>query len=648
MPDDLASAKRETEYYRRYCNELGASLFRLQEEQSQAFRSARRSRTVVKLLREAYRLGDAAMSTHDVGGPMLELLVENTLCDRAMLLREEAIGSGVFLVAQAIGLESKAASVPIVVPIPPDFLYTTAAQTMPSASAAAVVAGMGVAFVLWAYDASTGHGLVIGNSLETNLSRAFEAADQELIEAALSIYLDVIHRKTADVQLRQAKQAAESLAYFDPLTRLANRRLLLERLAEVTQDRRRAQRHGGVLFVDLDNFKLLNDTRGHAIGDLLLVEVARRLASCVRDVDLVARLGGDEFVVLVTELPAGAGAAAAEVGRIGERIVSTIDQPCFLGEQVFQTTSSIGISLFLGGEETVEQILQRADIAMYGAKSNGRNQYAFFDPAMQLIQQRRLTLATELRAALIGEEFLLHLQPQVDRNGRILGAEALIRWQRPGEALRMPDQFLSYAAETGLIEAIDIWVLRQARQVLQAWAADTTLRTLRLAINISARQLRNPCFVSQVRTLVGDVGLPLGGLTFEITEHVMLEEPLQAAARMRELRSLGVRFAIDDFGTGFSSLSRLRDLPIDEIKIDGTFVRDLVDEGADRTLVRAMIAMARGLNVGVVAEGVETETQFNILVAEGCREFQGYRFGQPMPLDQLVQHVKETRHAWAS
>lgn len=442
------------------------------------------------------------------------------------------------------------------------------------------------------------------------------------------------HGYLTDVPRRKrSEQQIHRLGFFDPLTRLGNRRLLLDRLAEVAAAHSRTRRHGAILFVDLDRFKSLNDTRGHDAGDLLLIEIARRLQACVRTHDLVARLGGDEFVVLLADLPSALDVAAAEVERIAERVVGIVEEPWRRGDLVLQITASIGVALF-GPDDAAHDaahkaILQRADMAMYQVKAAGRNGFRFFDPDMRRGLHDRMAVAAELRDALSAGDLQFHVERQVDASRRVFGAEALLRWRRPDGRLRETDGFLPVAEESGLVDPTFEWVLREIGSVLAGWHRDPTLARLRLSVDLGVRQLYDPEFLAHAKAALAGAGPLDGRLMFEVTEDVMLDNPARVAEGMRALRALGARFSLDHFGTGFASLSRLRQLPIDEIKIDQTLVGDLGSDGPERTFVRAIVALGRGLGATVMAAGVESETQFAVLAEEGCAAFQGSLFGRP-------------------
>jgi len=439
---------------------------------------------------------------------------------------------------------------------------------------------------------------------------------------------DITASKAAENEIR-------NLAFYDPLTHLPNRRLLLDRLKHALATSERSRRSGALIFLDLDNFKTLNDSLGHAIGDLLLQEVAHRLEDCVREGDTVARLGGDEFVVICEGLSADRMEAAEQAELVGENILDRLNLPYSLNEHEFRSTSSLGASLFLGHLESVDELMKQADIAMYQSKRDGRNTLRFYDPEMQEAINARLDIEGELHKALEGQQFRLYYQTQVDVEGRVSGAESLIRWVHPERGFISPAQFIPLAEDTGLILPIGQWVLETACAQLHTWQQESATRDLVLSVNVSAKQFRQPEFVSQVRVIVQRHGIRPGRLKLELTESMLLENIEDVIVKMSALKQMGVLFSLDDFGTGYSSLQYLKRLPLDQLKIDQSFVRDLAREGSDRAIVRTIIAMAHSLNLEVIAEGVESEMQRQVLMQEGCRAFQGYLFGKPMPVEQL-------------
>ena len=435
--------------------------------------------------------------------------------------------------------------------------------------------------------------------------------------------------------LKQSEQEIHQLAFYDALSGLPNRRLLLDRLQQAMALGTRTGAYGALLFLDLDHFKTVNDTRGHAAGDELLVAVARRLQSCVRESDSVARMGGDEFVVVLENLSGMENEAAALTEVIAEKILSELDQPYLLTEFECVSTVSIGVSLFRGHQESAADLLQHADVAMYQAKAEGRNAIRFFDPHMQTVLEVRAAMEADLRYAFEKQEFRLHYQIQVDRLGHPLGAEVLLRWDHPRRGLVAPGEFIPLAEENGLIVQVGLWVLQTACAQLRAWQDDPLTRGLTLAVNVSAKQFRQPDFVVQLQRVLQESGANPARLKLELTESTVLENVADAIGKMHEIKSLGISFSMDDFGTGYSSLQYLKRLPLDQIKIDQSFVRDIATDLNDAAIVQTIIAMTKILGFEVIAEGVETEAQREFLDLRGCPAFQGYLFGKPMPLDQF-------------
>lgn len=454
----------------------------------------------------------------------------------------------------------------------------------------------------------------------------------------IGVILDITERKQAEQQIHQ-------LAFYDPLTELPNRRLLMDRLHQEFAIGARTGQHGAVLFLDLDNFKTLNDTKGHDIGDMLLVEVAQRLKSCVRDGDTVARLGGDEFVVVLESLSTSATDAAAQAEHVAEKIRAFLSEPYILNQHRYHTTPSIGIALFRGHQESLDNLLKYADTAMYQAKTAGRNAIRFYDPEMQAAIEARAELEDELRQALAQRQLRLHYQVQVDSLGRPAGAEALLRWEHPGRGLVSPAQFIPLAEDTGLIVPMGLWVLQTACAQLAAWQNGGLTRELAIAVNVSARQFRQPDFVEQVRQALAESGARAGLLKLELTESTVLENVEDAITRMFELKQLGVSFSMDDFGTGYSSLQYLKRLPLDQIKIDQSFVRDSASDPNDAAIVQTIIAMTRAMGLNVIAEGVETGAQRDFLQRNGCHAFQGYLFGRPLPIERFEESLLQERDA---
>ena len=449
------------------------------------------------------------------------------------------------------------------------------------------------------------------------------------IEGGIAIVEDITDRHRSEDEIRH-------LAYFDPLTHLPNRRLLMDRLGHAMTTSNRSREYGALMILDLDNFKRLNDTQGHDVGDRLLIEVAQRLSDSLRQEDTVSRLGGDEYVALLEGLNQSKSGAAAQAEAIAEKIRLALNQPYVLGgsETEYFSTTSIGLTLFRGLEASTEVLLKQADVALYQAKGAGRNAVRFFSPAMQSSIESRTALEGAIRRGLAKNEFRLYYQPQVDQDGRLVGAEALIRWLSPNQGLISPALFIPLAEETGLILPLGQWVLDTACVQIKAWEDDPRTQNLQVSVNVSARQFHQPDFVEQVRRSLLISGANPSRLKLEVTESVVLDDIETVIQRMRQVDGLGVRFSLDDFGTGYSSLSYLKRLPLDQIKIDQSFVRDVPGDPNDAAIVSAILAMSQSLGLQVIAEGVETPAQRDFLLQHGCHAFQGYLFGRPAPIEE--------------
>jgi diguanylate cyclase (GGDEF)-like protein/PAS domain S-box-containing protein len=442
-------------------------------------------------------------------------------------------------------------------------------------------------------------------------------------------FFDISERKQAEEQIHR-------LAYYDSLTKLPNRRLLQDRLGQTMTGSARNGSHGAVLFLDLDNFKNLNDTLGHDKGDMLLEQVARRLVGCVREGDTVARLGGDEFVIVLKDLSVKQEDAASEAEAVGEKIRVALNHPYPIADQDYRSTPSIGITLFCGHDNSADEILKHADLAMYQAKSAGRNVLRFFDPEMQIAVATRAALEAGLRTAIAEEQLLLYYQAQVDGLGRLTGAETLVRWNHPQRGLVSPAEFIPLAEETGLILPLGHWVLETACAQLAAWADRQDMAHLVLAVNVSARQFHHRDFVDQVLSVLERTGATPQKLKLELTESLLVDDVEETIAKMNALKARGVGFSLDDFGTGYSSLAYLKRLPLDQLKIDRSFVMDIEWDENDASICAATISLAHNLGLKVVAEGVETEAQRYFLnTVHRCDFNQGYLFGKPLPLHEF-------------
>jgi diguanylate cyclase (GGDEF)-like protein/PAS domain S-box-containing protein len=441
----------------------------------------------------------------------------------------------------------------------------------------------------------------------------------------------------SDISARkQAEADIAHLAFHDGLTNLPNRRLLMDRLGHALAKCERNGGHGAVLFIDLDNFKVLNDTYGHDTGDRLLEMLAFRLQQVTRDTDTVARLGGDEFVVLLEDLGTHIAEATANAELVAQKILDTLGLPYRLEGQALRSTPSVGVSLFGPAHQLVHDLMRQADMAMYEAKSAGGATFRLFDPGMQAALDASTNLEADLRFALARREFLLYYQPVVDRTGRMTGAEALVRWLHPKNGVIAPGAFIAQAERSGLIVGIGEWVLEQACRQLAHWSGNPATAGLTLAVNVSARQFRQEDFVERLLGIVRHAGIDPRRLKLELTESMLLNDVEQTIGRMQALKKHGIGFSLDDFGTGYSSLSYLQRLPLDQLKIDQCFVRDMLRTQHAASIVQTVVQLATSLGLHVVAEGVEEEAQWAQLRALGCSTFQGYLFGPPMPLENLA------------
>ena len=454
--------------------------------------------------------------------------------------------------------------------------------------------------------------LALTNQSESLLS-SLRINSAAAVVLALTLSVIIWHQYAKGVLLRRE---LEMLAGQDPLTGLPNRRLLLDRLQHAIAASARWEQKGALLFIDLDNFKSLNDTQGHEVGDLLLKAVAGRLQACIRGCDTVARLGGDEFVVMLEDLGGDAVTAANMAESVSVKILASLNQPYALRAGDHRSTPSIGVTIFSGHDQSTEELMKRADLAMYQAKAAGRNGVRFYDPEMQAKVLARVALESDLRAGIKQGQFVLHYQPQVDAMGRVVGAEALIRWQQPDRGLVSPAEFIPLAEETGLID-------------------QAPMNQLTISVNISVHQFRQPNFVDHILDLLRSTGARADRLKLELTESLLVSNVEEIIATMNALKAHGVTFALDDFGTGYSSLTYLKRLPLDQLKIDQSFVRDVLDDPNAAAIARTIIALGKSLGLNVIAEGVETLVQRNFLHDADCHVYQGYYYAKPMPLAEF-------------
>jgi len=465
------------------------------------------------------------------------------------------------------------------------------------------------------------------------------------VKYGISVVTDIAERKAAEDQIH-------TLAYYDTLTKLPNRRLLVDRLGHALAVSARTRRQGAIMFIDLDHFKTLNDIQGHDVGDRLLEEVAFRLLQAIRQGDTVARLGGDDFVVMLEDLLPD-DMVALQVEGVAKKILAEIVRPYRLelrmGDVMDKTieyhcTASIGITLFGAGPENVEDLLKQADLAMYQAKDSGRNSIRFFDPGMQAKVTARAALAQDLREAIRDSQFLVHYQPQVRGQGRLTGAEALVRWQHPQRGIVLPAEFIVLAEETGLILPIGHWVLLTACRQLALWAREPSMADLTIAVNVSAQQFAQGDFVEQVLQVLSETNAQPQRLKLELTESLLIMNVDAVIEKMSALKNRGVGFSLDDFGTGYSSLAYLKMLPLDQLKIDQAFVRDVLVDGNDAAIAKTVVALGRSLGLNVIAEGVETAEQRDFLAECGCLAYQGFFYGRPMPVAEFEVYARES---WA-
>ena len=456
-------------------------------------------------------------------------------------------------------------------------------------------------------------------------------------EMLLAIARDISKSKEAEAEIR-------SLAFYDPLTGLPNRRFFQDCLEQVLSDSKHDNRNNALLFVDIDNFKVLNDTLGHAIGDQLLAESAQRLSKTVGQSGTVARFGGDEFIVMIEKLNDRPDEAMLEARAIGEKILSSLGGSYLLDGHECRSSASLGISLFNGQTRSVDEALQQADLAMYQAKSSGRNTLRFFAPALQAALQARTTLETELRQAIVAEQFLIYYQPQFS-HGKLTGAEALLRWHHPRHGILSPTTFIPLAEESGLILPIGAWVLESACRQVALWAERYPDFSPILAVNISALQLRQPDFADQLLSTLSKTGADPGRIRLELTESMLADDVEDLISKMMRLRKHGIRFSLDDFGTGYSSLSYLKRLPLDQLKIDWSFVRDILSDSSSSAIAQTIIALSRAMGLPVLAEGIENPEQQRFLNRMGCHAFQGFLLGRPLPLHEFEAFLPSHGHA---
>lgn len=458
--------------------------------------------------------------------------------------------------------------------------------------------------------------------------------EEKKVTGLRGIMIDITQRKRDEEEIQR-------LAFYDALTGLPNRRRLVSYLQELIDTADYDAMNGAVIFIDLDNFKILNDTFGHEVGDGFLKLVAKRLVNSVRKNDLVGRLGGDEFVVVLQNENDNSDNFRIAVERIANKILKAMEQPYMVAAHEHFSAASLGIYFFDPEVDTVTEMLQRADMAMYQTKAQGKNNYRIFDPAMQSLLSRRATIETDLRRALRNEEFVLHYQPQVFANGVLTGFEALLRWEHPDRGLVQPEEFIALAEETGLIIAMSEWALEQACHVLVKLNQHPARRSLSIAVNISIRHFRQPNFVETISHLIEETGVNPHQIKLELTESMLVDEVDSAISKMIELKEKGLRFSLDDFGTGYSSLSYLGNFPIDELKIDRSFFKNSATQEKDAAIIRTIAVLAQSLQLELIAEGVENQEQQIFLKSHGCHIYQGFLYSPPIPEEELEDYLQD-------
>ncbi len=480
------------------------------------------------------------------------------------------------------------------------------------------------------------HRIEVGSELRWVRQKAeFQFCDEGKVIRAEGITQDINERKLSENKIH-------TLAFFDQLTSLPNRTLLLDRLKQMMASSQNSGFYGSVLFLDLDHFKILNDTRGHEIGDKLLIQTAQRLSACLRAEDTVARFGGDEFVVLLGNLSDSKNQASAATKLVADKILEELKQPYQLGEVDHYVTASIGVTLFNSTAISIDDLLKQADLSMYKAKAAGRNKWCFFDPGLETAANERASVERDLRKALSEQEFELHYQLQVTDKGQHTGAEALLRWHHPQRGLVSPVDFIPLAEETGLIIPIGKWVLHTACTQLALWASSAKMEPLCLSVNVSVQQFNQHDFVETVLEVLESTGARAAHLKLELTENLLVDNVQSIIEKMFTLKSIGVGFSLDDFGTGYSSLAYLKQMPFDQLKIDQSFVRDILIDSNDAAIAKTIIALGKSFGLEVIAEGVETEEQLEALAQMGCRAYQGYYLSRPIPLIEFEKLILKT------
>jgi len=474
------------------------------------------------------------------------------------------------------------------------------------------------------------------NGTRTFLSERSPIFDNNEVDAICTIATDITARRRSEEQINH-------LAHYDYLTQLPNRLTINKELKNALDLSCKLEKHGALIFIDLDDFKTLNDTKGHSYGDKLLKNTAKILLKCIRDCDTVARFGGDEFLIILPYLDNNKEKSLEDVALVADRVLSSLET-VFVGDDFqHRVTASIGITMFRGKNISPEELLKQADSAMYQAKNSGRNNFKFFDPSLQLKLEYRAKISSEIVYAISNNEFELYYQPQMDYSNRIVGAEALIRWNHPENGLISPADFIPLAEENNSIIDLGNWVIQQGCFQLIEWKKNPLLADLTLSVNVSAKQFHREDFVESVMEILKTCSEPLHNLKMELTESIDLLDIESNIAKMKALHLVGISLSLDDFGTGFSSLSCLSKLPLDQLKIDQSFVKHISHDESSDIITKTIIGMAHNLNMDVIAEGVETQAQRDFLLDNGCKQFQGYLFSKPLPITQFEKLILEKR-----
>lgn len=443
--------------------------------------------------------------------------------------------------------------------------------------------------------------------------------------AKVQVGIDITNQKKLELDLN-------NLTHYDTLTTLPNRLLFTVHLSNMIHHAHRSKHYGAILFIDLDHFKTINNTKGHSVGDQILIETAKRIFNVVRQCDTVARFGGDEFVVLINTSKDDQIQATADAQFVAEKILAELEKPYYIDACDFRTSASIGIAMFMDLEHSIDDLLKYADSAMHNAKASGRNTFSFFDPVLQKIMEKRASTIDRLRKAIENNFMALHYQNQVlvNRHQHIVGVEALLRWNDPEYGMISPGEFIPLAEESGLIIPLGEWIMREAAKQLKIWEDDPVKKEWRISVNVSYKQFEKEDFVSLTKTILDEYDIDSRRLRLELTESLLIKNTQEALNKIHELKALGVSLSIDDFGTGYSSLAYLKQLPIDELKIDQSFIRDLTNDENDVIIVETILSIGQKFGIEVIAEGVETQEQYEKLVLMGCEYFQGYLFGKPI------------------